>query len=57
MTEHYYKGNKIVEYCPNDFVGFYFNEDLDILTVRGTSLKQVQKELDIFDPNPGSKMP
>ena len=57
MKEHYYKGNKIVEYHPDDFVGFYFNEDLDILTVRGTSLKQVQKELDIYDPNPGSKIP
>lgn len=49
MTEHYYKGNKIIEYSPNDFVGFYFNKDYDILQVRGNSLEDTQKQLDKYD--------
>ena len=49
MKEYYYKGNKIVEYSSNDFVGFYFNEDEDIEQVNGKSLKDVQRKLDKYD--------
>jgi hypothetical protein len=56
MKKHYYRGNKIIEYCTNDFVGFYFNEDMDIMTTRGNSLEQVKRDLDRYDPVPGSRM-
>ena len=49
MKEHYYKGNKIIEYCSNDFIGFYFNSNHDILQTRGHSLEEVQQNLDKYD--------
>ena len=30
----WYNGNKIVKYCPTDFVGFYTNNQHQVLTVR-----------------------
>ena len=49
VHEYEYKGNKIVKYAPNDYIGFYFanpDDQDDIHQVRGTSLKEVQKKLD-----------
>lgn len=42
----WYNGNKIVKYCPTDFVGFYTNNQHQVLTVRGKSYEKVCEELD-----------
>lgn len=42
----WYKGKKIIKYCPTDYVGFYTNNQHQVLTVRGKSYEQVCEELD-----------
>ena len=44
--ELWYKGKKIIKYCPTDYVGFYTNSEHHVLKVRGKSYEQVCEELD-----------
>ena len=46
--EYVYKDNKIVEYASNDFVGFYYNADGEIESVKGKTIDEVCKELDKY---------
>lgn len=49
MKEHIYKGNKIVEYAPNDFIAYYFangDVDGDIQSKFFESLELAQEYLD-----------
>ena len=48
MKEHIYKGNKIVEYAPDDFMAYYFaGEDTDdIQSKHFNSLQAAEEYLD-----------
>lgn len=50
MKEHIYKEDKIVEYAPDEFVGFYLNADNEVeQTPRYETLVDAQVALDRYN--------
>jgi hypothetical protein len=50
MEELEYKGDKIVKYGENDYVGFYLNADDEVnTTYHCKTLKEAQKALDKYN--------
>lgn len=48
--EYEYKGDKIVEYAANDFVGFYLNANDEVnTTYHCKTLNEAQKALDKYN--------
>jgi len=47
---HIYKEDQIIEYAPDEFVGFYLGEDDEVeATYRCKTLKEAQKALDKYN--------
>jgi hypothetical protein len=50
MKEHIYKEDKIVEYAPDEFVGFYLGVDDEVdTTYHCKTLNEAQKALDKYN--------
>ena len=50
VKEHIYKEDKIVEYAPDEFVGFYLGEDDEVEdTPRFKTLAEAQAALDKYN--------
>lgn len=50
VKEHIYKEDKIVEYAPDEFVGFYLNADDEVdTTYHCKTLNEAQKALDKYN--------
>lgn len=49
MEELEYKGDKIVKYGENDYIGYYLNADDDVNCVQGKTFEKVCSRLDTYN--------
>ena len=49
MEELEYKGDKIVKYGENDYIGYYLNADDEVNCVQGKTFEEVCSRLDTYN--------